>query len=235
MDALITPSNHSRTEISTHLPVSVDRIHVLPYGISAGFHLLPVEAVKSHLVRQFGLSSPYVLYTGALSTRKNIGRLLMAFSSLKGWIPDLRLVLVGQRTGKKAPVESILRQEGLSGSVMLTGSVSNSDLAALYNGCELFVFPSLYEGFGLPPLEAMACGAPVVCSNTSSLPEVVGDAALMVNPIDTQALADAMREVLTHAELRAEMRRKGLLRARRFSWKRNAEETMEVYRKVVYH
>jgi len=232
--AVITASDQSRADILRFLPVSPDRLHVLSYGIAACFHPLPPSDVGHYLAQRFGIISPYILCVGGMAPRKNIARLLEAFFTLEGEFPLLRLVLVGRTSGKKKQGGSMFMGGKMSDRILRTGPVSDSDLALLYNGCNLFVFPSLYEGFGLPPLEAMACGAPVVCSNASSLPEVVGDAALLVNPLETQALADAIRKVLANVGLRAEMRAKGLLQAQKFSWKRNAEQTMEIYRKVVY-
>jgi glycosyltransferase involved in cell wall biosynthesis len=191
--------------------------------------------VKERLKKRFDLSSPYLLFTGRLSPRKNIDRLFKAFVSLAAEDPSLRLVLAGPFTGQRPRIEFHPAATDISGRIIYTGPVSDSDLAALYNGCRLFVFPSLYEGFGLPPLEAMACGAPVVCSNASSLPEVTGDAARLVDPLDVRGMTEAMREVTADARLRAEMREKGLRQSKKFSWERNAVETMEVYRKVVYH
>lgn len=232
--AVITASDQSRADILRFLPVSPDRLHVLSYGIAACFHPLPSSDVGNYLAQRFGIISPYILCVGGMALRKNIARLLEAFFTLEGEFPLLQLVLVGPPYGKKKQVGSMFMGGKMSDRILRTGPVSDSDLALLYNGCDLFVFPSLYEGFGLPPLEAMACGAPVVCSNASSLPEVVGEAALLVNPLETQDLADAIRKVLANVGLRAEMRAKGLLQAQKFSWKRNAEQTMEIYRKVVY-
>jgi glycosyltransferase involved in cell wall biosynthesis len=233
IDAVITPSQHSRTDILSYLPVSSERLSVIHYGMTAGFHLLPKKEIKQHLAERFGWSAPYILYVGAIEPRKNIGRLIEAFADLAEEYPRMKLVLAGPRMGEQKSVDSVLARRKIFNRVVFTGSTA--ELTALYNGCELFVFPSLYEGFGMPPLEAMACGAPVVCSATSSLPEVVGDAARLVSPLDTRALAAAMREVLSNPSLRKEMRKKGLERSRAFSWERNAAETMDVYRKVVYH
>jgi glycosyltransferase involved in cell wall biosynthesis len=233
--AVITASEQSRTDILRFLPVSPLRLHVLPQGSAVCFQPLPGPEVKDCLIERFNLTAPYILYTGAMGPRKNIGRLQDAFARLAKEYPRLRLVLAGPHTASRLPAPSLRAGGQSTNRVIFTGPVTDSDLAVLYNGCELFVFPSLYEGFGLPPLEAMACGAPVVCSNASSLPEVVGDAAWMVDPVDTEGLADAMRRMIADAELRAEMRKKGLRQARKFSWERNAAETMEVYRKVVYH
>ncbi|MGB7537909.1 MAG: glycosyltransferase family 1 protein [Anaerolineales bacterium] len=233
MNAVITPSQHSRTDILNYLTVSSKRLSVIHYGMTAGFHPLPKKEVKQHLAERFGWSAPYILYVGAIEPRKNIGRLIEAFADLAKEYPRMKLVLAGPRRGEQKSVDSVLTRRKVFDRVVFTGPIV--ELTELYNGCELFVFPSLYEGFGMPPLEAMACGAPVVCSDTSSLPEVVGDAACLVSPLDTRALAAAMREVLSNSRLRRGLRKKGLERSHAFSWERNAAETMDVYRKVVYH
>jgi glycosyltransferase involved in cell wall biosynthesis len=233
--AVITPSEHSRRDILRFLPIPPARLYVLYEGIAGCFHPLPAPEVKDRLIERFRLSAPYLLAMGATTPRKNIRRLEEAFFRIAEEFPRARLVITGPPAGKKNLAGSHIPDAKLSGRILRVGSVSDSDLAALFNGCELFVFPSLYEGFGLPPLEAMACGAPVVCSNSSSLPEVVGGAALMVDPVEIGGLADAMRKMLSDAGLRTEMQKKGLLQARQFSWERNALETMAVYRKVVYH
>jgi glycosyltransferase involved in cell wall biosynthesis len=192
-----------------------------------------LEGVRDRLRRRFGLNEPYILYVGALTLRKNIARALEAFAELNSSHPGLCFVLAGPSTWKKTPIASLLERLGITERVLLTGPLTDDDLPALYNGADLFVFPSLYEGFGLPPLEAMACGTPVVTSNASSLPEVVGDAAITVDPYDVDALSGAMRRVLTDPCLRDEMRQKGLARASGFTWERTARETVSVYRQVL--
>jgi glycosyltransferase involved in cell wall biosynthesis len=233
--SVITASEQSRKDILRFLPISPARLSVLPYGVAACFHPLPAPDARDCLIHRFDVSFPFILYAGPTAPRKNVARLVEAFARLAEEFPLIRLILAGSQTGKTTSMDPFSAGGRLSDRILRIGPVSDSDLAALYNRCDLFVFPSLYEGFGLPPLEAMACGAPVVCSYAASLPEVVGDAARLVDPADTRALTDAMREVLAHPELRAEMQKKGLLQARKFSWERNALETMEVYRKVVYH
>jgi glycosyltransferase involved in cell wall biosynthesis len=235
VNAILTPSARSREDIHRYFPIPFNRIHTIPEGIARCFHPLPARDVKQHLQERFRLSSPFILFAGMIAPRKNIHRLVEAFLPLLNEFPQYCLVLAGTRAGNRYADQIFQRAGKRSDHILVTGPISDSDLAALYNGCSIFVFPSLYEGFGLPPLEAMACGAPVVCSNASSLPEVVGDAARLIDPLDVNGLTDAMREVLSDTRLRLEMREKGLLRARKFSWERNALETMEVYRKVVYH
>jgi glycosyltransferase involved in cell wall biosynthesis len=233
--AVITASEQSRADILRFLPVDPARLTVLPYGLAESFHPLPPPQVTKRLQEKFGFSSPYIFYAGTSGPRKNVERLVRAFACMADAFPQYRLILAGPRTAKQTSAVSDWIPEDLSRRVLTTGPVSDSDLAVLYNGCALFVFPSLYEGFGLPPLEAMACGAPVICSKTSSLPEVVGDAARLVDPLDIRAMADAMRELLGDPSRREEMRQKGLDRSKAFTWERNATGTMEVYRKVVYH
>jgi glycosyltransferase involved in cell wall biosynthesis len=235
VQAVITASGQSRTDILRFLPVDPSRVAVLPYGIAACFRPLPAPKVKKRLEERFGLSAPYILYSGTAAPRKNLDRLVRAFAGLAGEHPLHSLVLAGPRTDKDPALKRSIIHSGAAGRILAMGPVSDPDLAVLYNGCDLFAFPSLYEGFGLPPLEAMACGAPVVCSSASSLPEVVGDAARLVDPLDVDALTEAMHSLLADPSLREEMRWKGWDRSRDFSWERNAEATMAVYRKVVYY
>jgi glycosyltransferase involved in cell wall biosynthesis len=233
--AVITDSRQSEKDILRFLPVDPDRLTSLPTGLAAYFRPIPAEQVAKRLRVRFGLSEPFLLFVGSAGPRKNLKRLIQAFALLADSFPRHRLVMAGPQTaGQTKRIRSWIRT-GLGDRILTTGPVSDSDLAFLYSGCVLFVFPSLYEGFGLPPLEAMACGAPVICSNVSSLPEVVGDAARQVDPLDVPAMADAMREVLANSHLRGEMRRRGMERSKSFTWDRNAEGTMAVYRKVVYH
>jgi len=233
--AVITASLHSRNDILQFLPISQTRLHVLPYGIADCFRPLSAKDVNELLARRFHLSSPFILYAGATSPRKNVNRLLDAFAPLTADHPELHLVLAGPSRGNRIPDKSRSGRSPFSERICYLGPVSDAELAVLYNGCEFFIFPSLYEGFGLPPLEAMACGAPVICSHAASLPEVVGDAAWLVDPLDTGGMTEAMRTLLADPLRRATMREKGLQQSQKFSWQRNARETMEIYRKVVYH
>ena len=168
-----------------------------------------------------------------MEERKNLRRLLEACELLWRAGEHRPLVVVGARLRKHGGINETLTRPGLERRVVFTGYVPEADLPALYSAADLFVFPSLYEGFGLPPLEAMACGTPVVCSNSSSLPEVVGDAAVTVDPYDVEALAQAMHRVLSDANLRDELRAKGLARTAQFTWERTARETWRVYEKVL--
>ncbi len=176
----------------------------------------------------------YLLYVGSEEPRKNLPRLMLAFRDLHEQFPDLRLIKLG--SVQYGPQAGELRRQvielGLQDAVLFLDHVSDDDLAGFYNLAALFVFPSLLEGFGLPVLEAMACGTPVVTSNAASLPEVAGDAALLVDPLDVVQLTHAMQRVLTQPELAAGLRRKGLARAAMFTWERTARETIAVYERV---
>ncbi|MGH2544164.1 MAG: glycosyltransferase family 4 protein, partial [Ardenticatenaceae bacterium] len=160
---------------------------------------------------------------------KNLGALLEAFGALKEDFPALKLVLVGKKGWLYQPFFDQLARSGLEPDVLFPGYVAEDDLPALYQLATVFAFPSLYEGFGLPPLEAMSCGVPVVANNASSLPEILGDAALLVPPTDTTALAAALRRLLHDPELRRDLRQRGLKQATRFSWQKAARETITVY------
>ncbi len=180
-----------------------------------------IEAVKE----RYGIHGEYILHVGTLHPRKNLGRLIEAYSLLQ---ETTRLVIAGKRGWL---YEGIFRQVealGLTGKVLFPGYVDQSDLPALLSGASLFVLPSLYEGFGFPVLEAMACGTPVICSFVSSLPEVTGDAALLIDPRDVESLAEAMRRLLEDEELRADLVKHGFQQVNRFSWEKCARETLAV-------
>jgi glycosyltransferase involved in cell wall biosynthesis len=183
-----------------------------------------IEAVKA----RYGIAGDYILFVGTLQPRKNLIRLVKAFADCRSPIADCRLVIAGKKGWLYQEIFRRVEELGLEKKVVFTGYVPEGDLPALLSGAHLFVFPSLYEGFGLPVLEAMACGTPVVCSNASSLPEVAGDAALMVDPLDVEGLATAMERVLSDEELRAELTERGFKQARKFSWERCARETLAV-------
>ena len=175
---------------------------------------------------KYGISGEYVLYVGTLQPRKNLIRLIEAFAALES--RTLKLVIAGQKGWLYDRIFARARELDVEQRVIFPGYVAGADLPALLSGAQLFAFPSLYEGFGFPVLEAMACGVPVVCSNVSSLPEVAGDAALLVDPLDTGAWTTALERTLADEELRAELTTRGYAQVRRFSWQRAAEETLRV-------
>jgi len=223
---VIAVSQNTKSDLIKYLNIPAEMITVIYNGID---HRI-FKPVKSK-----PFDEPYILYVGSERARKNLNRLLEAFSTLKEEFKGLKLVKVGT-PGRSAEFRRrILKQIeslGLNEDVIFVDSAAENDLPHYYSAASLLVYPSLYEGFGLPPLEAMACGCPVVTSNNSSLPEVVGDAAITVDPCDVDALTNAMREVLTNDGLREAMIEKGLAQAKKFSWDKTAEKTLEVYERM---
>ncbi|MBI2888042.1 MAG: glycosyltransferase family 4 protein [Chloroflexi bacterium] len=232
VDAVITVSQHARADLLRFLPATAGRIHVAPDGVSERFAPVP-QAVAQQVASRYGCDGPFILSLGAQQARKNLPRLLEAFARLHHQLPAYWLAIAGPSLWAHEDLGDVVRRLGLGDAVRLLGYVPEEELPALYSAASLFVFPSLYEGFGLPVLEAMACGTPVVCSSASSLPEVAGDAALLVDPASVQDMAAAMAHVLTDPDLRAGMRAGGLARARQFTWQRTARETVAVYRSVL--
>jgi glycosyltransferase involved in cell wall biosynthesis len=230
-DHIIAVSEATRRDLIEIYGVSPEKVTVVLEAADPRFQPPPAAAVTAARAR-YKLPDDYVLYLGTIEPRKNLIRMLHAWSDLyqAGEAPPW--VIVGQHGWLSDDFYAALKASPSRGAVRFTGYVEDADLPALYAGATTFVFPSLYEGFGLPPLEAMACGAPVLCANTSSLPEVVGDAALTVDPTDTDALRTSLRRMLRNADLRAELRTRGLERAAQFSWKRAARETLAVYRSL---
>lgn len=231
--AILCGSECSRRDIVEAYSLSPGRVHVVPYGVDHG-HFFSGAALNATWASGLGIRGGYVLHVGELSRRKNIPTLLRAVALLraKGRWGARQLVLAGSRApgmpGASEVYDSI-RQLELGESVILAGRVPQEHLPGLYAHAALLVMPSWYEGFGFPVVEAMASGTPVICSNISSLPEVAGDAGILVAPADADALASAMTDVLEHPGLADELRRKGLAQAQRFDWKRTAEATYQVY------
>jgi glycosyltransferase involved in cell wall biosynthesis len=227
-DRVIAVSSNCERELQEHLGVPAERIAVVPPAIEPErFHPRSEEEIE-RVTRAHGVRGPYILYTGTIEPRKNLVSLLDAYAALPRELHETySLVLAGGQGWLDADIRR--RLEELSAlPILTTGYVSDADLPALYSGARLFVYPSLYEGFGMPPLEAMACGAPVLTSDASSLPEVVGDAGLMVAATDTPGLSSAIERVLTDAELAAGMRERGLLRAGGRTWARSASLMLDV-------
>jgi len=230
--AVLTISEFSRRDIAERYRIDPARIVVTPLAAAPVFRPLPAAETESRLDR-LGITGPYVLAVGNVQPRKNLVRLLEAFALARQRM-DLphRLVLVGRRAYRGDAI--LARQDalGLSAHVVTTGFVGDDDLVALYNGADVFAYPSLYEGFGLPILEAMECGAPVITSATTALPEVAGDAAELVDPCSVDDIAAALGRLLTSPGWRETLRARGMLRASEFSWRRVAEETLAVYKQA---
>lgn len=219
--AVVTVSEFSKSRIVGLLGVGADKVHVAYPGADPVF--LEVETSEAARVAwRYGLDRPYLLFVGSLAPRKNLAAAAAAFERARASFSpehDLAVAGVSSYQFRKARIPQGLR---------LLGYVADDDLPGLYCAAKALVYPSLYEGFGLPPLEAMACGTPVIASNAASLPEAVGDAAVLVDPTDPDALAEAIRKVLTDGALAADLRERGLVRARSFSWDQAARRMLEV-------
>ena len=226
---IIAVSQTTKHDLVKHLDIPEERISVIYEGID---HQV-FKPTSRRLV-----DYPYVLFVGSEHPRKNLARLLRAFSRLKSQrrFKDLKLLKVGKAGGPEAEFRKhtlqAINELNIPSDVVFTDYVAEEDLPAYYSSAECFILPSLYEGFGLPPLEAMACGCPVIVSNRASLPEVTGEAAVKVDPLRTYSIASALEVVLTDERLKRELVSKGLERARQFSWEKAARETMEVYQSV---
>ncbi len=235
---IITVSQHAKQDIIETLKLPAERIRVIYEAVSD--EMQPVtDPVKLAAARaRYGITGPYVFYLGGLDARKNVPQLARAFAHLYKRLgnPDLQLLISGnpdKRRGALFPDPRPVAADLGMNDQILYRFVEDEDKAVIYSGASVFVFPSLYEGFGLDPLEAMACGTPVICSNRTSLPEVVGDAAISLDPDDLAALVDAMHTVLTNPELSADLRVRGLQRVKLFDWHKTASETLAVYQEAV--
>ena len=230
---VLVPSAATARDLTSAYGTPPERIVVVPHSYHPRFRPLPPPDVERGLAR-LGIARPYLLSVGTLQPRKNLARTLEAFAALVARGVPHRLVLVGRRGWLVDPLFAALGRSDspLRGRVELTGYLADDDLPIVYTGAEALVFPSLYEGFGLPALEAMACGTPVLTSNTSSLPEVVGDAALTVDPLDSGAIVTGLDRLVADRTLREELRGRGLAQAARFSWRRAAERTLATLHEV---
>ena len=232
---VIALSEYARNDIVKTYQVSPDKISVIP--LAAADHFRPIrDAEELQRVRQtYGIEGEYMLSVGAIQPRKNLGRLVAAYSHLRGAKPEgklPKLVLAGKCAWLYDETLRAIEELELSDSIILTGYVPESDLPALYSGALCFIYPSYFEGFGLPPLEAMQCGVPVIVGDRTSLPEVVGDAGVLVDPFDVHALAAAIEKVVSDSNLRAKLSVQGLARAKLFEWRETARQTLAVYQKA---
>ena len=229
---IIVPSEATRRELLKLVPAAEPHTRVIPLGVPAEFRELPDTTVRPVLDR-LGLQPPFLLFVGQMEPKKNIPVLLEAYHQLKTTHGiEHKLVIAGNRGWRCREIDAAVQRFGLA-DVLFTGYVSTNDLAALYNAADLFVFPSLYEGFGLPPLEAMACGVPVVCSDRGALPEVTGDAAEVVSDLTPAGLAAAVHHVLTTPDRRRTLIANGLRRAPKFTWQSTARQTEDFYESCV--
>lgn len=237
-DHVITDSKASQADIIKHLKIPAER--VTPIYLAAGSQYKPESEflMDMAILKKYELPDFYILYLGGYEIHKNVTTLLLAYTYVaKALGEDYPLVLAGARPNENSPhippYERHIAELGLTDSIHWAGFIDEEDKPAVYRGAETFVFPSRYEGFGLPPLEAMACGTPVVASNSSSLPEVVGDAGFAIDPDDERQLGGSIIATIVQEELAADLKQKGLQQAAAFSWEKTATETLMVYSEVM--
>jgi glycosyltransferase involved in cell wall biosynthesis len=233
-------SNFTKRDVARYFNVEPSKIEVVYNALDESFqrgHSTPAEQA---VVRgRYQVDSPFLLYTGRISPHKNVARIIEAFSALKAELakervyPELKLIVIGDEVSKNPDIRRAVIRSGMQHDVRFLGYVPIDVLRIFFDMAKVFVFPSLYEGFGLPPLEAMAHGTPVVASNTSALPEVVGNAALLVNPENVFEISRALHRMLTDQPLRERMKAAGIAQAQRFSWDTSVRRMVKVYEEVV--
>lgn len=234
-DMVITISHTSKRDVIKYYGIKHKKIIVIHEGVDTIFHpmkdLSALERLRSH----YKINKPFILYVGGTDYRKNFERMLTAFSHYKRKSKNkIILVVVGQKNIKETrKLKKKTLKLGIENEVFWTGFVSNEDLVLFYNTAELLLFPTLYEGFGLPVLEAMACGTPVIASNIPSLSEVAGNAAILIDPYNIEEMAESIERVLKDAKLRNNLINRGFKQVQNFSWKKTAKETLNVYRMLV--
>lgn len=232
-DAIITISESTKRDILRLFQYDHKRIHVTPLSVDQKFRPAHSKSETARVREKYSLPRQFILYVGTIEPRKNVSGTAKAYSMLP---PELRkkypLIIAGSKGWYAESILDEIHALGISDDIRLTGFVDDRDLPTLMAMAELFVFPSLYEGFGYPVLEAMASGVPVITSTSSSLPEVIGDAGILVEPDDLKGISNAMRKILRNPRFRRSLRNKGLKRARQFSWEKTARRTLEVFESV---
>jgi glycosyltransferase involved in cell wall biosynthesis len=232
-DHILTDSDWTREDVISHLDVPPERVTTVHLAAAPVYRPITNRQEVRRAVNRYGLPSDFIIFVGTLEPRKNVPMLLRAFHELRQRAYDVHLAIVGRKGWLYEEVFAVLTKLKLADHVHFLENVPYEDLARLYNAASCLTLPSHYEGFGLPPLEAMACGTPVVVSDRSSLPEVVGDAGLLVDPDSPEELSAALARILDDSELRASLRQRGLARSGEFSWARAAHQTMAVYEQVL--
>lgn len=233
-DGIITVSNFSKQDIIRAFNYPKDKIYVT--YLAAENIYRPLSKVRSRLLieKKYKIFGDYILYVGGFSPRKNIIGLIKSFSKLKSIINnDIKLVIAGKHGFSYSKYKLCAKKYGVSNSVIFPGFIAINDLPYLYSAANLFVYPSFYEGFGLPVIESMACATPVITSNVTSMPEIVGNSAITINPYDVDELADSMHRVLMDSHLRNSLINKGLFKSRNLNWKKTAKNTLDAYTKII--
>lgn len=229
---IIAVSHNTKRDIMNFFGIPDAKIEVIYEGIDKIFHPIDDRVVLENIKQKYNIDAQFILYVGLKKPHKNLSRLIRAFGLWKRSGRKGKLVIVGKEDVRYS-LKPLVEEFGLNNEVVFTGYIPREDLVLLYNAAEIFVFPSLYEGFGLPVLEAMACGKPIIASNCSSLPEIVGDCAVLINPYDIEEMANVIKVVLDDEKLKRDLSQKALDRSKFFSWSKCAEQTIDVYESVM--
>lgn len=231
-DKIIADSEHTKNDIIKLLKIPAEKITVI--HLAAGKEFRPISSIQKiqAIKEKYHTGEKYFLHVGTLNPRKNLEFLIEVFNEIIKQFPAYNLVITGKKGWHYEGLFGLVKKLGLEKKVIFTGYIEDQDASYLYNGAEIFLFPSLYEGFGLPPLEAMTCGCPVISSNTSSLPEVVGKAGILLSPNDKMSWIREIRKVLANKKIRKEMVEQSLAQAKQFSWDKTARQTLAVYKEL---
>ena len=232
-DGIITVSEFSKRDILKFFPIDENKIFVTPLAADKKYTPIDKNYCRDFLKNVYNLTDPFILYLGGFSERKNVASALTAFSKVyKDLNKKYNLVIVGGYKDSSQRLVKLVNELKIESRVIFTGFVPEEHLPIFYNCCDTFIYPSFYEGFGLPPLEAMNCGTPVIASNLTSIPEVVGDGGILINPYDISEISLAIGNLLSSEKLREELSYKALRRAKEFSWQNTAQSTLKVYESI---
>ncbi len=230
---IITVSEFSKKDIMRIFDVEEEKIKVTHLAADHIFSPIDKNEAKEYIKNKYNISGDFLLYLGGFSPRKNVKSILIAYSLIYKNLPkDYKIVILGPSKDDHSTLNKLASSLNIKDKVIFTGFAPHDDLPRFYNAATVFIYPSFYEGFGLPPLEAMSCKCPVITSNVSSIPEIVGDGAILINPFDTDEIKNAMEKVLSDENLRNEMSEKGYERSKLFSWEITAKETLNVYKEL---
>lgn len=235
-DRIVTISESTKQDLIDLLHIPAEKIVIAPPGVNVqAFQHSYQPSILQRIKEQYHLPEHYILYMGTLEPRKNIERLVQAFAQVhqKDGVQGYKLVLAGKKGWQYDSIFTLIQSLGLEQYVICTGYVAEEDKAAIYQMADVFVFPSLYEGFGMPIAEAMAAGVPVITSNVSSMPEVAGDAAILIDPYSVEQIADAMEQLLTDDVLRRQCIQKGLTQCSKFTWEQSADILVQMYQDMM--